>query len=89
MLSKATLYVEGPDGDRVTEGPAFDALEALFGGPEGHSEMLRLFGLSLTVSGDCYLIGISSDDEDEEDDWQIVPAHRMQSATTPSGKGWF
>lgn len=89
MLSKAVLYVEGPDGKPVTEGPAFDALEALFGGPEGHSEMLRLIGLSLTVGGDCYLIGVSSEDEDEEDDWMIVPAHRIETATTTGGQAWF
>ena len=89
MLSKATLYVEDADGNRVTEGPAFDALEALFGGPEGHSEMLRLFGLSLTVSGDCYLIGVSSDDEEEDDDWQIVPAHRIETSVSALGQAWF
>jgi hypothetical protein len=89
MLSKATLYVEGPDGKPVTEGPAYEALQALFGGPEGHSEMLRLIGLCLTVSGDSYLIGISSDDEDEDDDWMVVPAHRIASATTASGMAWF
>lgn len=88
MLSKATLYVEDADGNRVTEGPAADALDALFGGPEGHSEMLRLFGLSLTVGGDCYLVGISSDDEDEEDDWMVVPNHVMETAMV-DGHGWF
>ena len=85
MLSKAVLYVEDAEGNRVTEGPAYDALQALYGGADGQAEMLRLFGLNLTVGGDCYLIGIPDEDEEDEDDWFIVPSHMIK----PSGEGWF
>lgn len=74
MISKAKLelYYEGAliaPGDAKHEA-ALRAIDSLFGGPEEQPEMLRLFGLHLSVAGDCYLIATSGG-EDEDDDWEI------------------
>lgn len=84
MASKAKLEV-WKDGKKVTDenDPALRALNALYGGPEEQQEMMRLFALHLTVAGDCYLVGVSGGD-DEDDDWDIHSNLRIK----PSGN-WY
>jgi len=78
MLSKATLYIEGPDGTRITEGPAVDLLDALYGGPQNHGAMLGGIGVNWTVAGDCYLVGV---ERKGRDFW------RTASATSLTARG--
>ena len=60
LLSRAKLIIEerGDDGVwRQTKNPAVASfLDELYGGEEGHSEMLRLLGIHLTVSGEAWII---------------------------------
>lgn len=86
MISKAkiTLLYDGQlvkPGDPKHEA-ALRALDALYGGPEEQAEMLRLFGLHLSVAGDCYLVAISGGNSD--DDWDVYSNLRI----TPSGD-WY
>lgn len=58
-LSKARIYpVESAtDSTELTSGPAFEALEALFNGPDGQEQMLTSLGIHLCIAGEAYLIG--------------------------------
>lgn len=78
MLSKATLYVADAqnDGERVETGPAFETLDALYGGVEGQSEMLKAFGVHLTVPGECYLVGWVANGIDR---WAVVASSELTS----------
>lgn len=86
MLSKATLYpvrIE-PDGTRVRieDGPAADAVNDLYGGPDGQSEMLRLSGIHATVAGEWFLVG---EEGQSQDDWEIYAATEI---TARAGR-WY
>ncbi|HZX40814.1 MAG TPA: hypothetical protein VFE93_03180, partial [Myxococcaceae bacterium] len=56
VLSVAQLDTEGSI-EALDNGPAYDALTALFDGVDGQTQMLDAIGLHLTVAGECYLIG--------------------------------
>jgi hypothetical protein len=71
LLSKATLYVVGPDGQPSQHDLVTEAMAALFGGPEGQAEMLRMLGIQFTVAGEAFIIGL---DEDGDDDWFVIAA---------------
>jgi len=71
LLSKATLYVVGADGQPSKHDLITEAMAALFGGPEGQSEMLRMLGIQFTVAGEAFIIGL---DADGEDDWFVIAA---------------
>lgn len=68
-LSRARLYID-VDGEEQKSGPAVDILNAVYGGPENHSEMLRLLGIHFTVAGEAYIAGqaLAAD----EVDWSTV-----------------
>lgn len=74
--SRAKLYVTH-NGERVTSGPGFDAINAFFGGPEGQIEFLRQMGIHLTVSGDAWTAGFDPGG-DEPDIWRVVAANELQ-----------
>ena len=78
MLSKATLYVADAahDGAKVTTGAPFEILDALYGGSEGQSEMLKAFGIHLTVPGECYLVGWVAGGTEK---WAVVAASELTS----------
>lgn len=87
MISKAKLTLTY-DGVLIEPGDtkhelALRALDSLYGGPEEQSEMLRLFGLHLSVAGDCYLVALSGG-SGSDDDWDIYSNLRI----TPSGD-WY
>lgn len=86
MLSKAKLTVEkAATGDApaaaVTAGPAWDALESLFGGRSNQGEMFRQLGLHFTVCGEGYIIGETAD-TDDLDDWVVAAATNTHRGTT-------
>lgn len=78
MLSKARLYVAdaNADGAEVKTGPAYEILDALYGGVEGQSEMLKADGIHLTVAGECYLVGWVADGVDR---WAVVASSELSS----------
>jgi hypothetical protein len=75
VLSRATLHVH-QNGIRVTEGDAFDALNALFGGTEGQKEMFRQLGIQFTVAGEGYIVG-EDGGEKPSDKWWVVAASEI------------
>lgn len=75
LLSKATLQVY-QSGKITTNQVALDALASLFGGPDGHSEMLRLLGTNFTVAGEAWIVGVPSNKN--EDDWDVVAATKIE-----------
>lgn len=74
-LSRAQLIIakepdEGAQPERVDDNEAAnDALTALAGGVAGQAEMLKAFGLHLTVAGDSYLVGL--DDKKGDQRWLV------------------
>lgn len=56
-------------------------LESLHGGHVGQPEMLRAFGINLTVAGECYLVGWQKEGIDA---WNVVGITEMK----PLGRSW-
>lgn len=75
LLSKAKLLVH-ESGAPSTNQVALDALESLFGGPDGQAEMLRLLGINFTVAGEGWIIGQT--DSRDEDDWSVIAATEIE-----------
>lgn len=82
MLSKAILFATHAANGTVTKqtsGTAFEALDALFGDDDGRAEMLRLIGIHLSVTGDCWLVGYTTKEHGyEEDIWEVVASTRLR-----------
>lgn len=80
LISRAKLIIEerGDDGVwRQSDNPiAQSALDELYGGVEGHSTMLRLLGIHLTVAGEGWVVSPPENEisEAEADDWQTAAA---------------
>jgi hypothetical protein len=62
-------------------GPAHDALQQLFNGKDGQTQMLQSIGSHLTIAGECYLVGRAADGVDT---WEIVSCLEMQV----TGQSW-
>jgi hypothetical protein len=75
VLSRAVLHV-ARNGDRATDGDAVDALNSLFGGPEGQKEMFRQLGVQFTVAGEGYIVG-EDGGEKPDDQWWVVAASEL------------
>ena len=92
MLSKALLqatYEDKGTVKQVTEGPAFDYVDSLFGDSDGKTEMLRLIGIHMTVAGECYIIGHENPESIyHEDVWQVVAATRLRNVGTDEEPNW-
>lgn len=71
----AALMQEGTPFEQ-TSGPAYDALNALFDGPDGQTQMLEAMGQHLTIAGECYLVGRTVDAS--TDIWEIVSCLEMR-----------
>ncbi len=90
LLSRAKLIVEERDeaGKWVrSENPfAIAALEQLYAGEEGQSEMLRQFGVHFTVAGEGWLISppIRKIMTADADDWLVAAATEI----TKNAAGW-
>lgn len=78
MLSRATLYL-ARDGEPVPvddqDVAGREYLTALFGGPEMQGEMLRQFGVHLTVAGELYMLGTTS--RADGDRWLVAAATEL------------
>jgi hypothetical protein len=78
LLSRARLIVEERDADgnwnASTNEVALAALDELYGGEEGHAELLRLLGIHFTVAGEGYLIGPEIGTFGIVEDWSVAAA---------------
>jgi hypothetical protein len=78
LLSRAKLLVMEQDSfgkwQPTTNPVVLAALDELYGGEEGQSEMLRQFGMHFSAAGGGYLIGPSEADlpDGVPDDWQVA-----------------
>lgn len=81
-VSRAILTIIDEDNKTVDSGPAVDALNALFNGHDGQSQMLSDIGIHLTIAGECYLIGRRVDGEDV---WEIVSVQEIRV----TGDKWY
>lgn len=82
VLSRGVLHV-AKDGLIVTDGPAYVALQSLFGGSEGQKEMFRQLGIQFTVAGEAYIVA-EDGGEDVADRWYVVAASELSR----SGGEW-
>jgi len=73
-LSRAVLTVQ-KDGVLQSQGVAVDAINSLFGGATGQSQMLSAFAILLTIPGEGYLVGETVEDEDV---WEVLAADEIQ-----------
>jgi len=83
-VSRAVLYaarIVNGDTEKQTEGPAAAALDDLFNGRDGQTQMLDAIGTHLTIAGECYLVGRAVEGVDT---WEIVSCLEMQVA----GNAW-
>lgn len=71
LISRAKLFVAGPDGRATKNQHALNALASFFNGPEGQEEMLRLLGVNFTVAGEAWVVG---EDGDSGDQWRVAAA---------------
>jgi hypothetical protein len=72
VLSRATLLAQRRTVhgfDTMLVGPSVDALQMLFGGTDGQTQMLQALGLHLTVAGEAFLVGRQVDGADK---WEVV-----------------
>ena len=75
VMSRAMLVPAQREGRMlvpVTKGPAFEAMEQLYGGPQGQTEMLQKIGVNLTVYGEAYVVNRAS-----EDDWNTLSSGKV------------
>lgn len=89
-LSRVRLYVAEVDKyGRVqgeTKKPKVAALaDSLLGGPSRRPELIRLAGINLTIAGDAYFVGRSTDDP-ESDEWFVLSRSEVKKFTS-LGKG--
>jgi len=67
VLSRATLVAAKREGRLLVPlsgeaNPATEAMDALYGGPQGQAQMLQLFGVHTTIAGDEYIVNRAKDD---------------------------
>lgn len=82
-VSRAVLSAADMVGGEAVpdHGDAQDALNALFNGKAGQTEMLEEVGVHLTIAGECFLVGRTVEDSDI---WEIVAVTEMKV----SGDTW-
>src|SRR5690606_23343063 len=88
LVSRARLVVMERDAEgnwQPTKNRyALEALDELFGGPEGQVEMLRQLGIHFSVAGEAWLMVPTVDENTDADDWQIAAA----TSLTRTGSQW-
>jgi hypothetical protein len=87
VLSRAMLVPAKRDGRMlvpVTDpaDPAMEAMQALYGGPQGQAEMLQLFGVHSTVAGEVYIVNRAAGDQ-----WNMLASGRVRQLSTGSDGG--
>ncbi|RPJ77437.1 MAG: hypothetical protein EHM24_00030 [Acidobacteria bacterium] len=77
VLSRANLVPAKREGRMLVpimdaKDPATEAMEALYGGPQGQAQMLQLFGIHTTVAGEVYIVNRAA-----RDDWNCLAAGKV------------
>jgi hypothetical protein len=75
VMSRAQLVAARKVGNSLNpqnRGPAAEAMEALYGGPQGQSEMLQQIGVHLTIAGESYITNRARDDV-----WNVLAAGKV------------
>lgn len=86
LLSRARLTILHNGKAVADDENANAALQSLFGGPSGQSEMFRQLGIHFTVAGEAFIVGV---DGASEEDWYVVAAtevHRGNGQTSIWGE---
>ncbi|HEY6416841.1 MAG TPA: hypothetical protein VIX41_11400, partial [Acidimicrobiales bacterium] len=84
VMSRARLVAAQRDGRMLvplTRGPAAEAMDALYGGPQGQAEMLQGLGTHLTVAGETYVTNRAVGDL-----WNTLASGKVSQR--PGGKLW-
>lgn len=92
VISRATLHAARRDGDQIVraeEGSeASQLLEAIFGGSDGQSQMLKSIGVHISLVGEGYIVGRKPSEKHNEtgddDIWEVVSTEEMRN----TGKAW-
>lgn len=82
-LQAARVSPGSSEPEPLTSGPAAEVMEALAGGLDGQTAMLKSLGIHLTVPGIAYLVGTDPGDGAA---WRVYSSKvlRLKSARTPS-----
>ncbi len=75
VMSRANLVAARKVGNSLqpqSEGPAAEAMEALYGGPQGQSEMLQQIGVHLTIAGELYITNRATGDQ-----WNVLASGKV------------
>ncbi len=80
--SRVRIYVAQVDDNgrvqkEVTNKKIAGLSDTLFGGPPAKAEALRMLGINLTIAGDAYIIGRSTDDP-TSDEWYVVSCSELK-----------
>ena len=84
VMSRARLtaaHLEGRMLIPLAKGPAAEAMEALYGGPQGQSEMLQSLGVHLTVAGEGFVTNRAHGDL-----WNTLAAGKVTQLPGSSNK---
>jgi hypothetical protein len=81
VLSRARLVAAKREGRMLVpileDSPATEALDALYGGPQGQAEMLQLYGMHSTIAGEEYIVNLNGDDS-----WHTLAAGKVAQEGT-------
>lgn len=80
--SRVRIYVAEVDKNgrvqkEVTTKKIAGLADTLFGGPAAKAEALRMLGINLTIAGDCFIVGRSTDDP-KSDEWYVVSTSELK-----------
>lgn len=78
VMSRARLVAAKREGRMLvplTDGPAVDAMDALYGGPQGQAEMVQALGVHLTVAGEAYVTNRA-----QGDIWNVLANGKVTQA---------
>jgi hypothetical protein len=81
VMSRARLTAGKREGRMiipVTDGPAAEAMDSLYGGPQGQSEMIQALGVHLTVAGEAYVTNRAKGDK-----WNVLASGKVTQSTGP------
>lgn len=89
-MSRVTLHAAKRDGNELillTDGPAAEAMDSLYGGPQGQAQMIQQLGTDMTVSGEGYIFN-------RGDEWLTLATGKVHQGAkgtvtidTPAQKG--
>ena len=85
-LSRVRLYVAEVDKNGRVQAETKDQkvaalADSLLGGPARRPELVRLAGVNLTIAGDAYIIGRSTDDP-QSDEWFVLSRSELKRYTS-------